>query len=242
MHYNILFNGCSWTYGSELEGLNKDKEHQRTHRFSHLVAENLGMTYDNISYGGISNDWIVEKTIEWFNAGNTCDIAIIQFTSASRTIFYDDGDNNKEYSFFTAFLSPDGVKVYPEHISLKCRLYYKTFYSNMLGEQNLYKNIFLLENYFTSNNIKFVFITMDRNHNHNSKSNWKNFCNTEDIKNIRDIIGVKNNHGLDYLRNENYCKDLTKRNIFLAGAHPSEIGHQKIADYIITEIKNVSFI
>jgi hypothetical protein len=241
MHYNFLFNGCSWTYGSELEGLNKDKEHQRTHRFSHLVAENLGMTYDNISKGGVSNDWIVEKTIEWFNTGNTCDIAIIQFTSVNRTIWYNEDDKNKEYSF-TPVLSCNGVKIYPEHISLKCSLYYKTFYSDFLGYQNFYKNIFLLENYFTSNNIKFVFVSIDLKHPNNSKSNWKNFCNTEDIKNIRDIIGVKNNHGFDYLHNENYCKDLTKRNAFLAGSHPSEIGHQKIADYIITEIKNASFI
>ena len=241
MHYNFLFNGCSWTYGSELEGLNKDKEHQRTHRFSHLVAENLGMTYDNISKGGVSNDWIVEKTIEWFNTGNTCDIAIIQFTSVNRTIFYDEDEDNKNYSF-TPILSTNGRKIYPEHISLKCSLYYKTFYSDLLGEQNFYKNVFLLSNYFTSNNIKFIFLSMDHRHYNDSKSNWKNFCKFKYIKNIRDIIGVKNNHGFDYLYNENYCKDLTKRNAFLAGSHPSEIGHQKIADYIITEIKNASFI
>jgi hypothetical protein len=49
MHYNLLFNGCSFTYGWELGGINNDEEHQRTHRFSHLVAEHYGKTYNNIS-------------------------------------------------------------------------------------------------------------------------------------------------------------------------------------------------
>jgi hypothetical protein len=241
MHYNFLFNGCSWTYGSELEGLNKDKEHQRTHRFSHLVAENLGMTYDNISDGGISNDWIVEKTIEWFNAGNTCDLAIIQFTTANRTIFYDENNKNKEYSF-TPVLSVNGKKLYPEHISLKCSLYYKTFYSDLLGYQNFYKNVFILENFFKMKNINFIFMSILNERKNKYQRNWGTFCNTEDIKNIRALIGFKNNNGFNYLYNENYCRDLSKSNNFLCGGHPNELGHQKIADYIILKIKNASFI
>lgn len=238
MHYNLLFNGCSWTYGAELEGMHKDREHQRTHRFSHLVAENLGMTYDNISKGGVSNDWIVEKTIEWFDEGNTCDIAIIQFTVVNRTIFYDDEDN-KTYSILP-FKKHHYTKSFPKHIILKSSLYYKTFYSDMLGEQNLYKNIFLLENYFTSNNIKFVFITIDANHNHNSKSNWKNFCKTQSIENMRYLLGIKSNHGFDYLYNENYCLD--RKRLSFGGGHPSEKGHKIIANYIIKELNNAYFI
>ena len=48
MHYNFLFNGCSITYGGELQGPDNDLEHQRTHRFSHLVGDHYNKTYTNI--------------------------------------------------------------------------------------------------------------------------------------------------------------------------------------------------
>jgi hypothetical protein len=222
MHYNLLFNGCSVTFGAELQGITNDKEHQRTHRFSHLVAEHFRMSYENISKSGISNDWITEKTIEWFEQGNTCDIAIIQFTIKSRIMWYDD---EKEYNL--------GIRkdTTNNKSNLVSNLYYKTFYSDMIGNKNACKDLFILEQYFEKKNIKYILIEVSSNEKEFIKFNnfWGDMCKTKELKNILDIVGKSR---------ENYCKDYKDRKKYpgLTGAHPSELGHQKIAKYLIEQI------
>ena len=100
MHYNFLFSGCSWTFGSELEGISDDQEHRRKHRYSHLIAKKYNKTYDNIAEGGSSNDRIIRKTIEWFEQGNTCDIAIIQFTLVCRIEYITEIEKEQIYEAF----------------------------------------------------------------------------------------------------------------------------------------------
>ena len=34
MHYNFLFNGCSWTFGAELEGITDNQEHSNQNLFN----------------------------------------------------------------------------------------------------------------------------------------------------------------------------------------------------------------
>jgi len=247
VHYNFLFNGCSWTYGAELESLEKNYEHQKTHRFSHLVSEHFKKTYDNVSQSGISNDSIVEKTIEWFENGNTCDIAIIQFTTVTRTIWYD--SDYKKYSI-SPVLTSNNKKIYSDTIALKTKLYYKTFYSNLLGHQNYYKNLFFLEKYLAEKNIKYLFTKLsisdqyeyDEN-NENNDYGWKKYCSKIKVKLLKELIGKQTNYQKNTIVNENYCKDfLNKKYPFLNGVHPSELGHQKIANYLIEEINNAHFI
>ena len=77
----ILFNGCSWTEGAELE--NPEEE-----RYSRLVCNELGADEKNIAKGGGSNDRIirnlmVENNIEKYN------YAVIQMTFPARTEYLD---------------------------------------------------------------------------------------------------------------------------------------------------------
>lgn len=224
MHYNLLFNGCSFTYGAELEGVSNDIEHQRTHRFSHLVAEHFGMTYDNISNSGKSNDWITEKTIEWFESGNTCDIAIIQLTIKSRVMWY---DGEKEYHL--GIMKDDNKKS-----NLAWNLYYKTFYSDILGNINVCKNLYILEQCFEKHHIKPFFLEIVRRVDGSIEFNnsWGKLCKTKQLINVHDIIGYREKE------KENYCIDYKDRKKYrwLTGAHPNELGHQKIANHIINLI------
>ena len=86
----IYFDGCSWTWGDELE--NRKEE-----RYSAYVCKQLGAEESNFSKCGGSNDRIVrnllvEKKIEDY------DLAVIQMTYPARTecIDKDSKDGNKD--------------------------------------------------------------------------------------------------------------------------------------------------
>ena len=69
----ILFDGCSWTYGDELDNPEKD-------RFSTLI----GKDHINLGKNGKSNDSILRTTLDHCE-NNKVDLAVIQFTKPSRT-------------------------------------------------------------------------------------------------------------------------------------------------------------
>jgi len=262
MHYNLLFNGCSFTHGCELNGIDNDIEHQRTHRFSHLVAEHYGKTYDNISDDGKSNDWIVEKTINWFEEGNTCDLVVIQFTNIKRTIMYGDSVGNntqpKEYDTINTVLSTD-KSIMAQHFlestymeqRMKSNIYYKNIYTEYMGQQNYHKNLFFLNNYFKTKNIPAIFLKLSSFDSKFEKTDnyfgWKLHCKNINIK-VKVIEGDILPVFYEDTERKYHCKNYTYlcktkndnlRLAFLTGGHPNEFGHQKIADYIIDNSSNI---
>ena len=79
----IYFDGCSWTYGAELE--NPEEE-----RFSKVLCNELGAEEYNIAQGGGSNDRIVRNLlVEHEHNIEDYDLAVIQMTYPVRTEFYD---------------------------------------------------------------------------------------------------------------------------------------------------------
>ena len=77
----IYFDGCSWTYGTELE----DKEQQR---FSKLICNHFGAEELNLSCPGGSNQRIIRNLLTEIDISQY-DLAIIQLTYSSRTEFHD---------------------------------------------------------------------------------------------------------------------------------------------------------
>jgi len=226
MHYNLLFNGCSFTEGAELEGIAEDYEHQRLHRFSHLVSEKTGLTYANISKSGASNDKILRTTVEWFEEGNTCDHAIIQWTSRKRV----------EYLSET-ILKPDTTK-----LSKYYNIYpYQTF--NQLGKSILESFIHIQNDSNDQNNEDRCMYWMEKL--------LKDKCSFDYLK-----LGKESKVIDEYYKLASYHKHRTKfpityiegdilpKNIIfycrriegypnLSGGHPNALGHRRIADYII---------
>lgn len=250
MHYNLLFNGCSFTEGGELEGINKDFKYRDQHRYSHIVSEKLGKTYDNISVSGNSNDRIVRETLEWFNAGNTCDLAIIQWSDISR-VEYISPYAKHPVTFNPPFVVTGwvGIKKDHEEIKLAHEHFYKHYYNPMLGIYNFYKNLYILEQFFEKNNINYFMIKLSPyffignqipksllNDDPNDLINfyWKTLCKHDffTIPSIKDTMIGRDK--------ENFTPNYTHLGFkYLMGTHPSELGHQKIANYIIKEIQNV---
>ena len=248
MHYNLLFNGCSYTQGSELQGINDDFEYRDQHRYSHVISERLGKTYDNISMGGNSNDRITRETLDWFNAGNTCDLAIIQWSHINRLEYI------SPYAKHPVIFNPifvitkwKGIKKDHEETKLAHDHYYKYCYNPMLGVYNFYKNLYILEQFFEKNNINYFMIKLSPsffmgnqisksllNDDPNDLTNfyWKTLCKHDffNIPSIRDTM-------IDIQDKKNFTPDYRHLGYqFLTGGHPSELGHQRIADFIISKI------
>jgi len=178
----ILFDGCSWTYGSELE--NREKE-----RWSTLVAN--GEEHVNLSSEGKSNDGILRTTLE-FCESNHVDTAVIQFTKYSRTEFRQEGAK-KYITVMNGHIRNNSV--YKE-IS---EIYFKHFHNKELHLENYCKNKFLLENYFKQKNIKYFFCTIGGYTNwtgtqkdiSKNPSSWYRMMDKESILYLPDLIGLK---------------------------------------------------
>jgi hypothetical protein len=233
MHYNLLFNGCSYTCGGELEGMQKDYDYRDKHRFSHLISEQLGKTYVNISENGHSNDRITRETIEWFNAGNTCDLAIIQWSNIARREYISNFDRYLVKFLPTSITTLWKTEFKEAHRQTKeaHEHYYKYFYNVNIGFYDFYRNLYILEQFFKYHNINYLFLKLDEVIAIDDRT-WQPLCehNYYNITTIKDDI-------IPYYNKTYYTKDYRDLGYsFLIGKHPNELGHQKIAEYLIQKI------
>jgi hypothetical protein len=208
---NILFNGCSYTWGDELE----DREQER---FSTLVSNHYQSDHTNISNCGRSNDAIARTTMEWFAAGNTCDLAIIQWTVISRIDGY---DTDKKYYCVTT------------QTQYKWQEYYKKYYHDQLGVDTLFKNYYLLEQFFIQRNIPYFFLLHDCWDDIviNTDTIWKKFIKEKNLHFIRGNCHHENTI-LESPSKSDIHFDKYKK------GHPNSLGHQRLANYIIIYIDN----
>lgn len=251
MHYNLLFNGCSFTAGSELQGKENNLEYRDQHRFSQVISNKTGLSHKNIAIGGSSNDRITRTTIDWFRK-NTCDTAIIQFTAVQRMEYI--SPYAKHPVNFVNGPNKVGTKWKSnskhdhEETKQSYHHYYKYVYNNNLGFYNFYKNLYILEQFFKSNHINYCFIKLEKNNSsyialdkcklsiHDDDGDlldfyWKSVCKNK----YTSITSICGNILKDF--SSDYTTDYTHEGYpLLQGGHPSEIGHEKIANHIIKEI------
>lgn len=188
---NILFNGCSFTWGDELNNQSK--------RFSDLIG---GI---NISQCGRSNDGIARTTVDWLKT-NSCDLTVIQWTVPQRTETYID----QKYENISTFKEYAGWQDW-----------YKYCYNNQIGIDNLFKNAFLLRHHLESKGIKYFFMYHDCWFDNIFKpSPWKDSDPLHIIRGHRE-------HKDSILPHKSICPEC-----YMPKEHPSEKGHQLIADYI----------
>lgn len=210
MHVNIFSNG-----DIALHCGGCDAEIEAESHYINLIGQKLNKTYKDISYNAASNDRIARTTIEWFESGNTADFALIHFTEDFR-IEHIAAEN--KYQDCT----PYGVKhhQYPTNVYKDYDNYYEKIFNPFIGSDNFYKNQFLLELYFEKKNIPYYFLKLMVC---DTPSPWKNWCKHKDL-----TATVYANSLLDTQQNkpEHYHHH-----------HPSELGHQIIADYILENIK-----
>ena len=105
----IYFDGCSFTWGSELE--NNEEE-----RYSKLICNELGAEESNYATEGGSNDKIVRNLLIENNI-EEYDLAVIQMTYPVRTEYWDNDKwirVNPKYNFTRWLLDPNHKRVQHE--------------------------------------------------------------------------------------------------------------------------------
>lgn len=218
----ILFDGCSWTWGDELE----DKE---TYRFSQLLSEMTNRDHVNLGQPGKSNNGILRTTLEYCER-NPVDIAVIQFTSTSRTEIRIPRKDNYMYLSIGSVLKNG----FSKDLSKK---YYENIHNDNEEMSNFHKNKFLLEYYFKSKNIPYYFVNINKNH-HKLKvikkdvvrSSWYYMMDKEPTQSLVELLGVRNK--------KYYCQGRHKDSDKLSRGHPNILGHKVIAEYIYENFLN----
>ena len=206
---SITFSGCSITWGDELnDRLNE--------RYSKLVADHYNTKGYNMSECGISNDAIVRRTIEYLQ-GTRPDLVVLQFTVTQRIEFFD------------ANVEPENWT--PQRLqSVRQRDYYLRIYNDVLGAENLWKNIFLFDSFCKSIGQKYVSIIAEHYENtqrwperyyENNIGYWRSLCN--------DYTPVWMH--MDVLKGLKQCPAHYANGF--NGGHPSAKGHKAIANKII---------
>ena len=204
----ILFDGCSWTWGDELENREKD-------RFSTLVSDHIGKNHTNISERGKSNDGILRTTIEYCE-NNTVDLAIIQFTKISRREILD--SKGERYIRLNVGNRDDASVLYFENLN-----------TNADDLANFYKNKFLLEHFFKVKGIPYYFVCLNQKKDllyKRNPSSWQKMSDTKPVTSLYTLFGGNKYDGTPYF---NYPH--AER-----GGHPNIRGHQKIAEHILQNI------
>jgi len=228
LHYNLLFNGCSYTTGAELEGPERDYEGRDKKVYPYKISQKTGLTYQNIATNGASFDAIVRLTIEWFEAGNTCDLAIIQLTNPHRYEWISD-----KHKVVDVLMSRKNIMSEFDPSWGQVWEGFQMIDNDPYRKYRFYKNLFFLEQYLESKNINYSFLSLNNLREETGlvrKVPWHRLVKTNLSTvpyiqgGILESLGTGRGHG-------DYTPNLGTK--FHAGTHPSELGHEKIADYII---------
>jgi hypothetical protein len=213
MQVDLLFVGDSFTWGEELQGPENYHYKREMQRFSGVMSIDLDKSYDNISRSGVSNDWIVKKTVEWFEAGNSCDTAIIQFSHENRWIRYDEVGKPHHMPAHTGTCKHTAVN-------------------------NYWKNMFFIRNYL-KDKCKIVHLslhtapygTIGKDYKENF---WYKCVGDVSILALKPLLKDDKENWCPKLKSDILDDNNNKR---FSGVHPSAKGHQKIAENIIRMIK-----
>tara|TARA_Y100001958_G_C21089625_1_gene443142 strand:+ start:82 stop:777 length:696 start_codon:yes stop_codon:yes gene_type:complete len=228
MKVDLFFCGDSFTHGAELEGLEKDQEKREKQRFSTLVSEKLGMTHDNVSRNGACNDWIVRNVVEWFETGNECDTAFIQFSNYRRWGWY---DKQGEYMSMPQEKSHGDLFSKTGQIDADIKeethnAYWEFIQSEPKSLDNYWKNKFFIKNYL-KDKCKVHFLTLNYipvgKNKYYRKNFWYNLSKNIEVSSLRMIV------------DRNFTEKYNDSD--LTGSHPSTIGHQLIADHLLNIVK-----
>jgi len=211
----ILFSGCSFTWGDELQGIEGNHERRIEKRFSSLATNK--QTF-NISENGISNDVIVRKTIDFIEGWDELpEFVVVQFTVSNRySIYYD----NKWININTHFMKKPPT-----------RWWFKEIHNEVYAANELWRCIHLMELYLENKKIPYYFMRIGGSIEDQIEKQDNTYKRASKNKNItridRDLIG----YHLKTTKppNPNYCPYINPR---FGGGHPSEKGHKIIADHL----------
>jgi len=210
----IYFNGCSWTYGIELNNPQQD-------RFSRLICDYFEAEEINLSVPGGSNDKIVRELLTQTDI-TQYDLGIIQMTHPSRTEFYTKrfwnqmniGQNYKSWDLKETeknILSRFSWWNWGEKSEMDMMKHaWKEYYIHIISDEFLRNKELIhaltIKDHFKSKNIPLILTTI--------------------------------NHKTDIPEQFDICLTANKSYPLASGGHPNEEGHHMIFQEIISYIKN----
>ena len=206
---SLCFSGCSITWGDELKN-------RYIERYSTLVSKHYNTKHVNLSECGISNDTIVRNTIKHLQ-NTKYDVVVIQYTCHPRLEYF----NDRTIEHWT----PQDARK-----SQKRRNYYVSVYNDLMGAENMWKNVFLFDTYCKSVGQKYVSLIADHferiivrpeNFYQGHIGYWREMC-----KDYKSTYIQKELLGMEFKSPENYAQGMK-------GGHPSAEGHKKMANKVI---------
>ncbi len=184
----MIFSGCSITWGDELE--NKED------RYSTVLTKKLKTSENNISLCGISNDAIVRRAV----SSQPTEPIVLQLTVPSRIEYFTEHGPQK-------FSVQRQMK--PVIYRREMRSYYREINNEQHEMENLFKNLFMFEQFCYANKLKHIILFADCDVKLH-KGYWSSLCRGKIWSIWRDILGYKHR-----------------------GGHPSKEEHKRIADFLL---------
>lgn len=229
----LYANGCSFTWGGELIKAVHDRDghildetnesdinkHRLNITWPKHLSDLMGCTeFHNQAMGCGSNPRIVRKTLDFFiekinNNEDMSDwVAVIQWTEPSRFEFFDEANNSWVIAKHDVILSEKSFDT--DYLRKYVEDYYKHNNQIVFGSQ-LFSQLVALGNFFKQHNIKYVFTTIaDAFFTAVFDDAKLKYCNDNFVWYNNDIMKCSIGHmGVDKM----------------STSHPSEIGHQQIA-------------
>lgn len=244
---NLYFNGCSFTFGDELQD-------PKNSAWPALVGDSLKCRFFNDAVSGGSNDRIVYKTLL---TANDYDYFFIAWTSYSRFTEYNPVDNFEIN--FTPVLNLDASLHYSNDLKESYskyknygEMYYKHWYNELFEFKKWLQQIILLQSFFDQHKKQYLMLnTMD-----NNLSAWLSpenrfidscrhlidffdYANDEQLlheqKQIQELISlVDKSKFIDW--NE-WCITSLKSNYPCGpGGHILEAGHRAVAEKVLNRL------
>tara|TARA_Y100001963_G_C6792335_1_gene456280 strand:- start:3170 stop:3844 length:675 start_codon:yes stop_codon:yes gene_type:complete len=211
----LLYSGCSVTYGDELQGPEETEEGHKN-RLAKRYSALVGLPHVNIARCGISNDIMVMETIDLLEKNSSFDFVIAQFITPERISYWD--------GFMWNHIMPhNSDKVIP------AKMWYKWLDCDEQRMMNLWKNVYLLEQYLEKRDIPHYFWRVSYTDPAKNKVIENTYWKASKWKNMTihtDLIGRRRDNP------ENYAPDLRNINHRFGGGHPGEAGHRVFADHI----------
>ena len=193
----ILFSGCSITYGDELEN-----------RIADRFSTKFYKQHVNIAECGLSNDMIVMKTIEYIEKNPDVDYVITQFTVPRRSTYY-----KNEWKSITPWIK-----------NVQSDVYYKYLDSQEMRNMNLWKNVYILEQYLRDIPHYFWRLSESTEKSSTNDGIFKNLVPWSNMKTLYELIGRPDTSPQHYVT-----------------GHPNKKGHDLIAQHLQGVVPNISY-
>ena len=159
----------------------------------------------NISRCGLSNDMIVMRTIEYIEENPDVEYVVTQFTVPRRSTYYEN-----EWKSITPWTK-----------NIESSVYYKYLDSQELRNMNLWKNVYVLDQYLRD--IPHYFWRLSERSEEKSKkqSIFEKLVPWSDMVTLYDLIGIPETSPQHYVT-----------------GHPNEKGHDLIAQHLQGVVPN----